>query len=88
MMASITTFGILVALLLAIAEPFGQARHGQSELQLRLLNGSSQVEAAYDYVIIGAGTAGLTIADHLTADGKCESLSKLARELHILTTWN
>ncbi|XXH05809.1 hypothetical protein Hte_012247 [Hypoxylon texense] len=76
-MAPTITFGILAALLLAIAEPFGQARHGQPELQLRFLNGSSRVKPAYDYVIIGAGTAGLTIADRLTADGKCEPLWKL-----------
>ncbi|OTB07319.1 putative GMC oxidoreductase [Hypoxylon sp. CI-4A] len=28
------------------------------------------VKPSYDYVIIGAGTAGLTVADRLTADGK------------------
>ncbi|KAI1762008.1 putative GMC oxidoreductase [Hypoxylon sp. FL1150] len=49
--------------------PFGEAHRGQSGLQLRFLNGSSQVKPFYDYVIIGAGTAGLTIADRLTADG-------------------
>lgn len=73
MMAPITTFGVIASLLLATAGPFGEARRGQSELQLRFLNGSSQVKPSYDYVIIGAGTAGLTLADRLTADGKCKS---------------
>ena len=29
-----------------------------------------QVQKEYDYVIIGGGTAGLTVADRLTEDGK------------------
>jgi hypothetical protein len=31
--------------------------------------------AEYDYIIVGGGTSGLTVADRLTEDGKC----KLAR---------
>lgn len=30
------------------------------------------VKDEYDYVIVGGGTAGLTVGDRLTADGKCE----------------
>lgn len=26
----------------------------------------------YDYIVVGAGTAGLTVADRLTADGTCK----------------
>jgi len=32
------------------------------------------VDPEYDYVIIGGGTAGLTVADRLTADGKLSVL--------------
>ncbi|KAI0109435.1 GMC oxidoreductase [Hypoxylon sp. NC0597] len=68
-LAHVTRFGFLATLLLAAVDPFSQARHN-SELRLRFLNGSSQVKPSYDYVIVGAGTAGLTVADRLTADGK------------------
>ncbi|KAI1652582.1 putative GMC oxidoreductase [Daldinia decipiens] len=67
--ASVSRFGFFATLLLAVAEPFAQARR-IPELQLRFLNGSTQVKPSYDYVIIGAGTAGLAVADCLTADGK------------------
>lgn len=29
------------------------------------------IEDSYDYVIIGGGTASLTVADRLTEDGQC-----------------
>ncbi|KAK2773459.1 hypothetical protein FQN52_004561 [Onygenales sp. PD_12] len=35
-----------------------------------ILERGTEVKEAYDYVIVGAGTAGLTVADRLTEDGK------------------
>jgi choline dehydrogenase len=31
-----------------------------------------QLRDAYDYIIVGGGTSGLTVADRLTEDGKCK----------------
>ncbi|KAK8032132.1 hypothetical protein PG990_001866 [Apiospora arundinis] len=41
-----------------------------SVLQPRYINDSSLVKDAYDYVIVGGGTSGLTVADRLSEDGK------------------
>jgi NADPH-dependent 2,4-dienoyl-CoA reductase/sulfur reductase-like enzyme len=36
----------------------------------KVFHSARQVEGEYDYVIVGGGTAGLTVADRLTEDGK------------------
>lgn len=37
---------------------------------------AEDISEEYDYVIVGAGTAGLTVADRLTADGECKSFKQ------------
>jgi len=39
---------------------------------------SSQLKNAYDYVVIGGGTSGLTVANRLTEDGEGTSNAKIA----------
>lgn len=39
-----------------------------------ILERESQVKDEYDYIIAGAGTAGLTVADRLSENGKCKLL--------------
>lgn len=48
----------------AFATPLDHLRYAN------ILARSDQVKDSYDYVIIGAGTAGLTLADRLTEDKK------------------
>ena len=38
----------------------------------KILLGNAEVKRVYDYVIVGGGTSGLTVADRLTEDGKCK----------------
>lgn len=49
-------------------------------IHTRPLDGPEALSESYDYVIIGGGTAGLTVGDRLSEDGK--SKSGRTRTLH------
>lgn len=38
-----------------------------------LLHNRDDAHDVYDYVVVGGGTAGLTVADRLSESGKCKS---------------
>jgi ribulose 1,5-bisphosphate synthetase/thiazole synthase len=67
-----SVFAVTVASLSVVVTALAQ---GTSDFAYaNLLQRGSEVKKAYDYVIVGAGTAGLTVADRLSADGKRKSL--------------
>lgn len=33
---------------------------------------AADIESSYDYIVVGGGTSGLTVADRLTEDGNCK----------------
>lgn len=39
----------------------------------KILTRGEDVQEQYDYIVVGGGTAGLTVADRLTENGKCRS---------------
>jgi NADPH-dependent 2,4-dienoyl-CoA reductase/sulfur reductase-like enzyme len=77
MRSSVLTVTVATLLMVGTAFAQGKSRTGYANLLQR----GSEVKKAYDYVVVGAGTAGLTVADRLTADGKRESLQSSMREL-------
>jgi hypothetical protein len=50
----------------------------RSVLHSTFSSGPQDVNRSYDFVIIGGGTSGLTVADRLTKDGIRERYLKLA----------
>jgi choline dehydrogenase len=46
--------------------------HARATSRSNILARGEDVKPEYDYVIVGGGTAGLTVADRLTESGKCK----------------
>lgn len=62
---AVAAAGLLQAAALVSAHP------AQSLAHSKILTRGDDVQDQYDYIIVGGGTAGLTVADRLTENGKC-----------------
>ena len=58
-MTSLVLLCLALSPLLAAASPTVLDRH-------------DDIQDTYDYIVVGAGTAGLTVADRLSESGRCE----------------
>jgi hypothetical protein len=68
---SVTLTRALVALLCASGVHARRFRRQDSGSSPELL-GPDDVADEYDYIVVGGGTAGLTVADRLTESGECK----------------
>ena len=68
-MAPISQLGLLASLA-AVLSCSPAAALGVPKIHARVLDGPEALSESYDYVIIGGGTAGLTVGDRLSEDGK------------------
>lgn len=66
-------FSLAAAALLALAAPPLVRASPASALRARHLTGVDELRDSYDYVVIGGGTAGMTVGDRLSESGDCEA---------------
>jgi choline dehydrogenase len=64
----LATLSLALCGIVGVADAFGPA--ARSIVHSTLLERADQANTEYDYVIVGGGTAGLTVADKLTASGQ------------------
>ncbi|KAF2194216.1 GMC oxidoreductase [Zopfia rhizophila CBS 207.26] len=68
-MAPLSQLGLLASLAAVLSCSLAAALNAP-KIHARVLDGPEALNKSYDYVIIGGGTAGLTVGDRLSEDGK------------------
>lgn len=64
-----TAWGLLLALVALCALPWSEALHFTPDAA------NDTLRSVYDYIIVGGGTAGLTIANRLSENSSSNSIS-------------
>lgn len=77
----LTRFAVAVALIGPVALGYPRGVH-----RSRVISRATDVDESYDYVVVGGGTAGLTVADRLSEDGKTSVLVIEHGELSMTTS--